>query len=54
MIEVKNSSFCYQSAEESALKNVSLRITPGECVVLCGKSEWGMQYLRLEIGGGGY
>lgn len=41
MIEIKNRSFCYQNAQENALKDVSLWIKPGECVVLCGKSGCG-------------
>lgn len=41
MITLKNSSFTYQNAQEKALKDVSLWIKPGECVVLCGKSGCG-------------
>ena len=41
MIECNNASFRYQNTEADALKAVDLRITPGECVVLCGKSGCG-------------
>lgn len=41
MIESKNASFRYQNTESNALKNVNIQITPGECIVLCGKSGCG-------------
>ena len=41
MIECNNASFRYQNTEADALKAVNLQITPGECVVLCGKSGCG-------------
>ncbi len=40
-IESKNVSFTYQSSPAPALKNVSLSIRPGECVLLCGRSGCG-------------
>ncbi|MBP3700494.1 MAG: ATP-binding cassette domain-containing protein [Lachnospiraceae bacterium] len=41
MIESKQASFRYQNTETGALKRVDLRIQPGECIVLCGKSGCG-------------
>ncbi len=51
MIEIKNCSFCYQNAQENALKKVSLRINSGECVVLCGKSGCGKTTLARLLNG---
>ena len=41
VIELKNCTFRYQNADTDALKNVNLKIFPGECVILCGKSGCG-------------
>lgn len=41
MIELKNCTFRYQNADTNALRNVNLKIFPGECVILCGKSGCG-------------
>ena len=51
VIEIKNCSFCYQNAQENALKKVSLRINSGECVVLCGKSGCGKTTLARLLNG---
>lgn len=40
-IESREASFCYTGSSEPALKDVSLTIRPGECVLLCGKSGCG-------------
>ena len=41
MIEIKNVTFTYNESEEESLKNISLSIKKGECVVLCGESGCG-------------
>lgn len=51
MIEVVNGSFCYQNTDVDALKDVSLLIQPGECVVLCGKSGCGKTTLARLLNG---
>lgn len=38
MIEIKKVSFQHENAEKPSLKNVSLTIAEGECVLLCGES----------------
>ena len=41
MIEIKNVTFTYNESEEESLKDISLSIKKGECVVLCGESGCG-------------
>ena len=41
MIESKNCTFRYQNTEVDALCQIDLKIQPGECIVLCGKSGCG-------------
>ena len=41
IIESKDINFSYNGTEEKALKNISLDIEEGECVLLCGKSGCG-------------
>ncbi len=41
MIDLENCGFRYPGSDTPALKNMDLRIAPGECVVLCGKSGCG-------------
>lgn len=40
-IEIKNCTFRYNDTETDALKELSLSVRPGECIVLCGKSRCG-------------
>lgn len=37
-ITSKNSSFRFPYAEEAFLKSIDLKVAPGECVLICGKS----------------
>ena len=41
MIEIKNVTFTYNESEEESLKDISLSIKKGECIVLCGESGCG-------------
>ena len=51
MIECKDCSFTYFSAEKKALEALTLQIRPGECVVLCGKSGCGKTTLTRLLNG---
>ncbi|WP_283171607.1 energy-coupling factor transporter ATPase [Curtanaerobium respiraculi] len=51
MVDVEHLSFTYQHANEPALRDVSLRIEPGECVLLCGASGCGKTTLARAING---
>jgi len=51
MINIQNVSFSYEQADAPSLKNISLSIKAGECVLLCGKSGCGKTTLiRLLCG----
>ena len=39
MIQIENVSFQYNNSEKGALKDVSISVDKGECVLLCGVSE---------------
>jgi len=51
MIDLKDVSFTYANAASGSLKNVSLRVTKGECVLLCGQSGCGKTILTRLING---
>ncbi len=51
MVEAKNCSFQYQNSELLALKDLNLQITPGECVILTGKSGCGKTTLTRLLNG---
>lgn len=51
MIELSHATFTYEGSSAPALRDFSLRVDPGECVVLCGKSGCGKSTaLRLVNG----
>ena len=41
MIEFQNVSFAYPGSADGGLKNISLAIPAGQCVLLCGRSGCG-------------
>lgn len=41
MIQIENVSFQYNNSEKGALKDVSISVDKGECVLLCGASGCG-------------
>lgn len=41
MVTIENVSFSYQDAEGNGIQNINLSISPGECLLLCGKSGCG-------------
>ena len=51
MIELKNVSFQYANADYGSLKNISLFVKQGECVLLCGQSGCGKTTLTRLING---
>lgn len=51
MIELQNVYFEYANSSAGALKNVSLNIRDGECVLLCGRSGCGKTTLTRLING---
>lgn len=51
MIEFRNVSFAYPDSAEGSLKNISLTIPDGQCVLLCGRSGCGKTTLTRLING---
>ena len=51
MIEFQNVSFAYPDSADSVLKNISLVIPDGQCVLLCGRSGCGKTTLTRLING---
>ena len=51
MIEIKKVSFQHENAEKPSLRNVSLTIAEGECVLLCGESGSGKTTVTRLING---
>lgn len=51
MIEIKNVTFSYEDSGYDSLKNISLSIKRGECVLLCGKSGCGKTTITRLLNG---
>ena len=51
MIEFQNVSFAYPGSADGGLKNISLAIPDGQCVLLCGRSGCGKTTLTRLING---
>ena len=51
MIEFQNLSFAYPDSTDGGLKNISLTIPDGQCVLLCGRSGCGKTTLTRLING---
>ena len=51
MIEFRNVSFAYPEGEDGGLKNITLTIPDGQCVLLCGRSGCGKTTLTRLING---
>ena len=50
MISIDHVSFCY-TGEQGALQDISMRIKPGECVLLCGESGCGKTTITKLVNG---
>ena len=51
MIQIENVSFQYNTSEKGALKDVSISVDKGECVLLCGASGCGKTTITRLING---
>lgn len=51
MIEIKHVNFQYKGVEQAGLHEIDLRISDGECVLLCGRSGCGKTTLTRLING---
>lgn len=51
MIQIENVSFQYNNSEKGALKDVSISVDKGECVLLCGASGCGKTTITRLING---
>ena len=51
MIELNNICFQYANTEESSLENVSIQISDGQCVLLCGESGCGKTTITRLLNG---
>ena len=49
MIRVDGLTFTYPGADEPAIKNLSIKITPGETIALIGKSGSGKRLWRRQV-----
>jgi energy-coupling factor transport system ATP-binding protein len=51
LIELQNISFCYAGTQDKSLKNVSLSVKAGECILLTGESGCGKTTLTRILNG---
>lgn len=51
MLEIKNVTFSYAGIKKSGIKNISLSVKQGECILLCGASGCGKNTLTRLING---
>jgi len=45
MIQISNVNYRYANSEKGALRDINLKVKPGECVLFCGESGCGRRYL---------